>query len=135
MCLHILFAQLLNKLKKLNVKMYNKHNGEFKILYWEMTLVMFLTFIWEVASSNILIHLVSFMVFISSSKQMIGYYLIWVHKHFFPYFSNLLLPIVCYFAIVITTIIVKRISVYLNKYSTINCDQNKGNESVVEPNL
>ena len=33
--------------------MYNKHNGECKILYWEMTLVMFLTFIWEVASSNI----------------------------------------------------------------------------------
>jgi hypothetical protein len=33
--------------------MYNKHNGEFKILYWEMTLEIFLTCIWEVASSNI----------------------------------------------------------------------------------
>ena len=53
MYLYILFPQLLNKLKNLNVRMYNKHNGEFKILYWEMTLVMFLTCIWEVASSNV----------------------------------------------------------------------------------
>jgi len=66
---------------------------------------------------------------------MTGYYLTWAHKHFFPYFSNLLLSNVCHFAIVITNSIVKRISAYMNKYSTINCDQNKGNESVVEPNL
>ena len=36
--------------KNINVRMYNKHNGEFKTLYWEIPVVMFLTCIWEVAS-------------------------------------------------------------------------------------
>jgi hypothetical protein len=75
------------------------------------------------------------MVFLSSSRQMTGYYLTLAHKKFFPYFSNLLLSSACHFAIVITNTIVKSISVCMNKYSAINCDQNKGNENVVEPNL
>ena len=66
---------------------------------------------------------------------MTGYYLTRAHKHLFPYFSNLLLSSICHFAIVITKSIVKRISVYMIKYSIINYDQNKGNESVAEPNL
>jgi hypothetical protein len=36
--------------KKSNVRRYNKHSGEFKILHWEMTLVVFLSCMWEVAS-------------------------------------------------------------------------------------